>query len=895
MEIILVDGNSYLYRSWYAMSGLMVNGMMTNCIYGMSNLLTKLAKNCENPVVVVFDPPGRNFRHEIYKEYKANRSAMPNELKEQIPIVKDLVKGFGFYCLEVKGFEADDVIATLCKKSTAIGSTVQIASIDKDLCQLISKDVRMVDLKDSQSLGEKEVVAKFGVKPDQIVDYLSLVGDSSDNIKGIPGVGPKTAAKWLGLFGSINGIYKCLDQIPSKNVIKLKEMRETLHLNRKLISLKEDITLPDDYSDLAKLDWMGVDRRTVEAIYTKYKLITSMKKLPSLKINESIKYLPPSTTTFPDDKNKAALKEGYSIIVNSKQLLDVTLKMKEETLVSLDLETTSLNYIEAKIIGISFSWKPKSGYYVVVGKVGIETVLSILKDWFEDAQCHKSGHNLKYDANVLKNYNIDLRGIVHDSMLLCHLYGKSIGKSSLDYDAQTYLGYTTTTFDEVVGDKHSFADVDEISAANYAIEDAEVSLRLINTLSLDKAKDLYHTVEIPLISVLSSMESRGILLERKILKELSDELLADEKLLSSELFRLAGSEFNLSSPKQVGEFLYETLKCPVLTKTKGGAPSTSELVLEILAGPAYNTKAAQLLLEYRTVNKLLTTYTLPLAKLIAEDGRIHTSYHQTAVVSGRLSSSHPNLQNIPIGSSRGIRVREAFVATEGWELIGADYSQIELRMMAHLSQDPAMIKAFVQEEDIHITTASEIFNTPALEVTQEMRRAAKSINFGLIYGMGEYGLAQRLGITREQAKEYRDKYFQRFPKVYQYMENCIQNGKKNKSIHTLLGREVALAGISDSNFNTRSRSERLAINAPVQGSAAEIIKLAMLKTMNIDLIKKNAMHLLLQVHDELVFEVKKEHAQGALKQITKAMEGAYNLLVPLRASVKIGKNWKEVH
>lgn len=865
---------------------------MTNSIFGMSKLFHKIIAEYgeRDVVVVVFDAPGDNFRHRLLPTYKANRKPMPPELSAQLPIIKKLVDAFGFKRVEADDVEADDVIATLALRAASEDWSVTIASIDKDLCQLIGGKVVMDGFKGAKVLDADGVLSKYGVRPDQIIDYLCLVGDSSDNIPGVPGVGPKTAAKWLGLFESIDGIYQCLHQIPSKSIVKLNEMRDALSVNKKLITLKTNVELLD-VGDFEELKWQGIDFDVVEEMYSTYRFNSLMMKLSELRGDDT-----PLPLLSSIAKNETPeLRSGYNIVASEEELRGLLTEICSAKLVALDLETTSLDYVSAEIVGISFCWQSDVGYYVPVAKLGVLKVIELLRAWLESAEYKKVGHHLKYDRNVLKRYDVELAGIAEDSMLLCHLYGKSIGSSSLDVVTEKYLSRKTISYKEVLGSHDTFSQVDEISAANYAIEDSLMSFSLASKLSLNGQEKIYRDIEVPLIEVLSDMESYGVLVDANHLEGLSKQFSSEQLSLEKDIYKIVGKKINLSSPKQVSEVLYDTLDCPVLAKTPSGAPSTSESVLELLAGPAYKVEMAALLLQHREITKLLTTYTLPLVKMIAKDGRIHTSYHQSATVTGRLSSAKPNLQNIPIGSTKGAQVREAFIARDGWSLVSADYSQIELRVMAHLSKDVEMVRAFVSDEDIHTTTAGQIFAVEPENVTDDMRRSAKTINFGLIYGMGEYGLSQRLRISREQAKEYRDKYFARFSGVHDYMEKCKQHGKKHGTITTLHGREIQLTGINSARFNERSRSERLAINAPVQGSSAEIIKLAMLQAVTLDMLGNGDARLLMQVHDELVFEVKDECIDTLLSEITTVMENSMQLEVPLKVSVGAGKNWFLAH
>ena len=940
-HLIILDGHAILYRSWYAISDMSVDGFSTNALFGFSGVLLKLANKLVQAsdatnLIVVFDPPGEKTRHKIFPGYKANRPPMPEALVDQLAVIQELVAAYRFPLCLVPGIEADDVIGTLIKdvltqadKNKAKSVRVSIAATDKDFAQLISQQVSLLNVSNDSTLDSAGVVKKFGVQPEQIVDYLSLIGDSADAIPGVPDVGPKTAAKWLNLFGSLQAIIKNIDQIPSKKAIVIGQMKDQLALNQKLITIMQDVSYQDNFisnaDDSKQPDltaaWTGPNFEAVDALYQKYQLTTHRTRLKELqqKIEkkQNSNALPLFTSTAPpaDPPPTEALPEGYHLLTDIPSVKTMVAHACRTSMVAIDCETTSLNVREAELVGISFSFEPGTGYYLPLGHVDpqattrtllpgqlpLPVACALLRPFFASPAVAICGHNLKYDASVLEVQSIPLANLNDDTLIMAHLCGAR--NVSLDSLVAELFNHRMTSFTELTA-RHAapkdFAKVPILAAARYAIEDADYALRLqqhyAKKIETHPSHQLYRTIELPLTKVLSAMELNGVLVDASHLNKLSKEFTQECEAVEDSIADIAGKRINLSSPKQVGELLYQTLGCPILGKTPGGAPSTSESVLETLSLPPYNVEVAKLILDRRMFNKLVTTYTDPLPRLISPTtGRIHTSYHQAATLTGRLSSTQPNLQNIPIGTEAGARVREAFIVPDGYTMISADYSQVELRVMAHLSGDQALIEAFNNNKDIHQSTASEVFDTPLTDVTEEQRRAAKAINFGLIYGMGAFGLASRLQITREEAKDYIDRYFNRYPKVRTFMEQTVETAKQTQTVQTLSGRVINLPSINSKNFQERRHSERVAINAPVQGTAAEIIKSAMIKTMQLPLIQTQDMFLLMQVHDELIFEVKDTHTETALDAIQQTMAEATTLSVPLSVSIKAASNWNKAH
>ncbi|MDI9347413.1 MAG: DNA polymerase I [Methylacidiphilales bacterium] len=924
-QIILVDGHSYVYRSWYAISNMSVRGFATNAIYGFSSLLLKLAMQLTRSehvsVVFVFDPPGKKFRHDLFPTYKANRPPMPEALELQLTVIYDLVRAFGFHLEKIAGVEADDVIGTLTKRALEEKYQVRIASIDKDFTQLINESVYLCNLQDDTEMDVDKVKKRFGVLPNQMVDYLSLLGDSADNIPGVPGVGPKTASKWLSLFGSLDTILQRIHEIPNKISLQVIAMREQLLLNRTLITIRQDIPLSEHVAVLSNLYWAGPDYKEVEKIYRTYELASHHSRLRDvhdMRNRKNLIHLPLFNQEQDVPKGTIptapSLPDGYTVISSIDRLKILIENMQRESLVAVDCETTSLQFVEAKIVGMSFSFQEGAGYYVpllhrdvsgtlIADQCDMSQALALLKPWLESDLYRKCGHNLKYDRNVLLASGISLRGIVDDSLLQAHITLSQNNGNSLDALSRAHLNLPMLDFETLTKTydaKENFSLVPIVPAAGYAIADADYSLRLnrhfTKTIHTHHSERLYRDIELPLLTLLSDIETRGVMIDIGILNQLSKDFKAEVSQLEETIATLAGKKINLASPKQVAELLYDNLKCPILGKTPQGAPSTAEYVLDLLANPPHSVAIAKHMLQHRMYAKLLNTYTEPLPNLVSSiTGRIHTSYHQAATSTGRLSSTNPNLQNIPIGTSEGAKIRSAFIAQPGWSLISADYSQIELRVMAHLSQDETMVKAFEQNIDIHQTTASEIFATPLDQVTPEQRRSAKAINFGLIYGMGAFGLASRLGIERDQATQYIDTYFGRFPKVRQYMEQCKLLAKKEGYVTTMMGRVVLLPSINSKNYRERSHHERVAINAPVQGSAAEVLKIAMLSLAKAPIILNKQAHIIMQVHDELVLEVNNEYISQALEEVSMHMKNAIQLDVPLEVSIHSAANWNDAH
>ena len=894
--LILIDGTAYLYRAYHALPPLKnSNGENTGAIHGFLKALNKIIEDF-NPkhIGVVFDAKGKNFRHAIYAKYKANRSSMPSELVEQIPKLYEILKFMGYPPIIIDDVEADDVIGTLSKKFKNIPE-VKIFSGDKDFAQLVNEHVTIVNPISLETMDQKAVKKKFGVEPKNIIDYLALVGDKSDNIPGIPGVGGKTASRLINQYGNTEEIIKQKDLIPGKIGEAIKLNPDQLNLSKILATIKLDVEIPINLKDLVK---QKSKKEDLIKIYKKLELNSFLK-------NE-----------FKEDEKKpskvATKKEifnNYNVITDEKLFLKILKEIDKKKFISLDLETTSLDYIEAQIVGISIALDSKNGHYIPLKhedqskykQLPKKFVLEKLKPLLESNEIKKVGHNLKYDRNVLCNYKIILRGIEHDSMLLSYIYDSTAIRHGLDNAAEKYLSYKTIHYEDIAGKgakQIPFSKVDIDTAAKYSCEDVLVSYELYNYLwkKISKEKNLvevYKNIEMPLVPILSNIERNGVLIEAKTLNQLSKELDKELRTIEKKCFKITNKEFNLNSPKQLQEILYVDLEIPISKKTPTGKPSTNEDTLQYLS-ETY--ELPKLILDYRSLNKLKTGYTdkLPL-QISNTTGRIHTSYQQAITSTGRLSSTEPNLQNIPIKSLQGKKIRNAFIAGKNKKIFAADYSQIELRVMAHLSGDKNLLKAFKNNIDIHSFTASEIFDVDINNVSQEDRRSAKAINFGLIYGMSSFGLSKQLGIPIPEAKDYMDIYFNRYPKIKSYMNDRKHFAKKNGYVETLYGRKLYLPDINSKHGQRRSYAERTAINAPVQGSAADIIKIAMIEIDKWLEEKKSKTKMIMQVHDELVFEIFEEDINLEVKEIVSLMEGCVTLDLPLEVNYGIEDNWGNAH
>ena len=895
--LILIDGTAYLYRAFHALPPLTnKQGENTGAIHGFLKALFKIIEDfAPEHIGLIFDAKGKNFRHDIYSEYKANRSKMPDELSEQIPKLYEILELLGYPPIIIDGVEADDVIGTLSKQFRKT-KDVRIFSGDKDFAQLVNSSVAIINPITLETMDEVAVKKKFGIDAKHIIDYLALVGDKSDNIPGLPGVGSKTASRLINQYGSVENIIKNKNLISGKVGETLKENVDQLKLSKILATIKEDLDLNINLKNLIKKD---TDDDKIVKIFKRLELNSLLKnELGKNNHKES----------HANDSKKIDTK-NYNIITKENELLSIIEDIKKKKFFSFDLETSSLDYMEAKIVGISIALSDKKSYYIPIGhssnikykQLSEKYVLDNLKPILQSEKLKKIGHNLKYDRNVLVNYNINLVGIEHDSMLLSYVYDSTAIRHGLDNAAEKYLSHKTIHYEDVAGKgakQIPFADVDIDIAAEYACEDAVISLELYNYLWSKVSKDknivkVYSDIEMPLVPILSKIETNGVLIDSKALQKLSKDLDKELNEIESKCFKITNKEFNLNSPKQLQEILYDELKIPVSKKTPTGKPSTDEDTLQFLA---QTNELPKLILEYRSLNKLKTGYTdkLPL-QISKTSGRVHTSYQQAITSTGRLSSTDPNLQNIPIKTSRGKKIRKTFIAQGEKRIFAADYSQIELRIMAHLSEDKNLLKAFKNKIDIHSFTASEIFAIDIENVSTDDRRAAKAINFGLIYGMSSFGLSKQLGIPISAAKDYMDVYFERYPRIKSYMNQIKDFAKNNGYVETIYGRKLYLPEISSKNVQRRKYAERTAINAPVQGSAADIIKIAMIQIDQWLSNNKSDTKMIMQVHDELVFEIPEKNAVADVENIIKIMKNCVSLNLPLEVNYGIDKNWGDAH
>ena len=884
--LILVDGSSYLYRAYHALPPLMTSkNQPTGAIRGVISMIKKILEDHPKSLLgIIFDAKGKTFRNEMYKDYKANRPPMPDDLVQQIEPIFSIIKALGIKVISVEGVEADDVIGTLANMADKIGHQTVISTGDKDLTQLVNKHIKVVNTMSDELLDEKGVEKKFGVKPNLIIDYLALVGDSSDNIPGVEKVGPKTAVKWLQEHGNLDNIIKNSENIPGKVGENLRNGLDQLKLSKKLVTIKKDVNLKISLDDL-KVD--KEDKNSLEKIYTELEFKTWLEADSPV-------------------KNTIKKEEKYDLIVDEKSLNNWIERLKKSSVISLDTETNGLDYMDVDLVGISFSVKPGQAGYIplnhkVEQQLPLDLTISKLKPILESKKTKIVGQNIKFDKHILKRFGININSIANDTMLMSYVLNSTATRHNLDALAQFYLDYKTTTFEEVAGKGTKQLTFDKIpldKASYYASEDADITLRLYKKLNSRLAKEpklkgLLEDIEIPLIGVLSDMEQTGTLVNKKVLQAQSRDFERRISKLEEKAYALADQEFNLNSTKELRELFYEKFNYPVFQKTPGGQPSTAENVLQQLSE---DYELPKIILEHRTLSKLKSTYTDKLPLQISKNtGRIHTSFHQAVTATGRLSSSDPNLQNIPIRNEDGRRIRQAFEAPKGFKLISADYSQIELRVMAHLSKDKNLIKAFNEGEDIHLTTASEVFDIDTKQVGREERRSAKAINFGLIYGISAFGLSKQLGIGRHLAAEYMDKYFSKYPGVREYMDIIKSDARKKGYVETLDGRRVYLPSISTGNAIRRQAAERVAINAPVQGTAADIMKKAMLMVDSSLKDSKVTAKLIMQVHDELVIESKEEDVKTVSDILKNSMSSAHKLLVPLEVDIGSGKNWDQAH
>ena len=897
-DLVLVDGSSYLYRAFHALPALTNSGgEPTGALHGVLNMINKLVRE-EQPehIAVVFDAPGKTFRDDLYADYKANRPPMPDELREQVQPILDAIEAMGLPLLRVEGVEADDVVGTLCRKALDSGQSVLVSTGDKDMAQLVTDGVTLVNTMTDTTMDRDAVKAKFDVYPEQIIDYLALVGDSSDNIPGVPRVGPKTAAKWLNEYGTADEIIANADAIKGKVGESLRDNIEQLKLSRELATIRQDVDVP--LADDALKPGEG-DVGALRKLYSHFELRTLLRQLDEAA----------GTPASDAHETGPADEANYETVLDEKALARWLDKIEAADLVAVDTETTSLDYMSAEVVGVSLCVEANEAAYIPVAhdypgapeQLSRDSVLDALREFLESDEKAKVGHHLKYDAHVLARHGISLRGMRYDSMLESYVLNSVATRHDMDSTARHYLGRETIHYEDVAGKgakQLTFNQVDLEMAAPYAAEDADITLQLHTVLreKLEQTptlRDVYDDIEQPLVPVLLSMEETGVLLDRRMLAKQSTELAGKMAELEAKAHELAGGPFNLGSPKQLQQILFDQLELPVIRKTPKGQPSTAEDVLVELAN---DYELPRVIIDYRSVSKLKSTYTDKLPLQIAEaTGRVHTSYHQAVAATGRLSSTDPNLQNIPIRTEEGRRIRQAFVAPDGYRLLAADYSQIELRIMAHLSGDAGLLAAFHDDKDVHRATAAEVFETPMDDVSADQRRSAKAINFGLMYGMSAFGLAKQLGLSRGEAQEYVDLYFERYPGVKAYMDGIRENAREQGFVETVFGRRLYLPEINARNVQRRQYAERSAINAPMQGTAADIIKKAMIGVYGWLQQADNGTRMIMQVHDELVFEVPTGEVDGVRDAITALMSEAASLDVPLKVDAGVGTNWDEAH
>jgi DNA polymerase-1 len=890
--LILVDGSSYFYRAFHALPPLVTSlGKPTGAIYGVVNMIRRLIKDY-NPdqIAVVFDSKGKTFRNDLYPEYKAHRPPTPKDLSCQFEPLIEALDAFGLPILTIEYVEADDVIGTIATTYSQKNNGVIISTGDKDMAQLVNENVTLINTMSNSFMDAKGVKDKFGVHPNQIVDYLTLIGDTADNIKGVHKCGPKTAAKWLDEYKNLDNIIINADKITGKIGENLREFLPMIELSRKLVTIKTDVELPISSTDF------NIKKPDIDKL---------LKLGKEFEFNSWAKEFSQSDAFSSQEVFINKAEHQYDIIQDIDSFNLLLNNITKADLLCVDTETTSLDTISAELVGIALAIDEKMCAYIPLThetndkQLDLNYVLASLKPILEDVNIKKLGQNLKYDYEVFKKYGIELDGILYDTMLESYLLNSSNPRHDMDSLALKHLNHTTIKYTDVtgVGKKQiPFRQVSINEAAKYSTEDVDVTLRLHKALYNkldDKLKSVLHTIEVPLLTVLANIELYGVLIDTALLKEHGIRLNLEIDNLRAKAVMLAGHDFNLNSPKQLQAVLFDELKLPIINKTPTGQPSTSEEVLQELA---FSYELPAIILRYRSLAKLVSTYIEALPKKVnPKTMRVHTSYNQAVTATGRLSSSDPNLQNIPIRSEEGRLIRKAFVAPDKHLLLTADYSQIELRIMAHLSQDKALLEAFKEGLDIHAATASEIFDVNLKDVTNDQRRKAKAINFGLIYGMSEFGLAKQLQISRIDAKEYITCYFNKYPGVLDYMENTKKMARENGFVETIFGRRLYLPEINAKNIMVKKAAERTAINAPLQGTAADIIKKAMLDVAANQCEKNYSAVMVMQVHDELVFEVPEHKIDIAKDNIKALMEGAAQLSVPLTVSIGVGKNWDEAH
>lgn len=896
-KLLLVDGSSYLFRAYHALPPLSTStGEPTGAIRGVVSMLQKtLQEWTPDYVAIVFDAKGKTFRDDMYDQYKANRPPMPDDLRVQIEPIHDFVRALGLPLIMVPGVEADDVIGTLAVQARAQGVQTIVSTGDKDMAQLVNPDVSLINTMSNTHMDEAGVVAKFGVRPDQIIDYLALIGDTVDNVPGVPKVGPKTAVKWLGQYDTLDAIMADAGNFKGKIGENLRNSLEFLPLSRDLVTIKTDVELSETPESLLKT---ALDISTLQSLVERFEFSAGISQ-----------FVPDGATPAGGGPTPKVVEADYQTVLTQGAFNTWLERLKAADVFAFDTETDNLDYMQAQIVGVSFSVQAGEAAYVPVAhdypgapdQLNREWVLEMLKPLLEDASLIKIGQHMKYDMNVLANYGIQLKGVRYDTMLESYVFNSIATRHDMDSLAKKYLGVNTVHYEDVAGKgakQLTFNQVPLEDASPYAAEDADITLSLHKTLHAKLAKDetlhgVYRDIEVPLIPVLSAMERSGVLVDSDLLHQQSQELAERMLSLEQRAHDEARQSFNLGSPKQLQKILFEELKLPVIKKTPKGQPSTAEDVLQELAN---DYKLPRLILEFRSLSKLKSTYTdkLPL-QVDPDTGRVHTSYHQAVAATGRLSSTSPNLQNIPIRTEEGRRIRQAFIAPENHVLLAADYSQIELRIMAHLSQDEGLVGAFQRGEDVHRATAAEVFGLAVEDVGSDERRAAKAINFGLIYGMSAFGLARQLGIGRNEAQEYVDAYFEKYPGVLAFMDRIRQQAASDGYVETLFGRRLYLPEINARNGMRRQAAERTAINAPMQGTAADIIKRAMINVSGWIEKQQPPVKMIMQVHDELVFEVEKSAIDEMTSTINGLMSQAAELSLPLVVEAGVGDNWDEAH
>ena len=912
--LVLVDGSSYLYRAFHAMPDLRnAKDEPTGAIYGVISMLRRLVVDYKADFLgCVFDPKGKTFRDDIYPEYKANRAAMPEEMGVQIAPLYAAIRAMGWPLIVIDGVEADDVIGTLAKQAEAAGAKTIISTGDKDMAQLVCDQVGLVNTMSNERLDVDGVKKKFGVPPDRIIDYLTLVGDAVDNVPGVDKVGPKTAVKWLAQYGSLDQVMAAANDVTGVVGENLRKALDWLPTGRSLVTIKTDVALGFELESLVPA---AADADKLIELFTAFGFKTWLKEAQGQAAKQGAPdsgggFSTPPTASIPPAPMvpRVKVERHYEMLHTEDDVKRWLGLLSAAALVAFDTETTSLDPFGARLVGMSFSIAPGVAAYLPIDhaytgapeQLGVDRTLNLLRDWLEDASARKVGQNIKYDQHVLANHGIALRGIVHDTLLESYVLESHL-RHDMDSLSERHLGEKTISYDEVTGTgakRIGFGQVSVERATEYAAEDADITLRLHDAMHPTLAADpllsrVYGLIEMPVREVLFRMERTGVLIDSDLLATQSRELGQKMLALEARAHQEAGQPFNLNSPKQIGEIFFEQLKLPIVKKTATGAASTDEEVLEKLA---LDYPLPKTLLEYRGLTKLKSTYTDKLPKMVnAHTGRVHTNYGQATAVTGRLASTDPNLQNIPVRTGEGRRIREAFIAPPDSVIVSADYSQIELRIMAHISGDESLLRAFAAGEDIHRATAAEIFNRTVAEVTHEERRYAKVINFGLIYGMSAFGLAQQLGLERSVAQAYIDRYFARYPGVARYMEMTRQQAREQGYVETVFGRRLWLAEIRSANPARRAGAERAAINAPMQGTAADLIKLAMIAVQQWLDQSTLATRLVMQVHDELVLEVPKLELDTVRTTLTALMTGVADLRVPLLVEVGAGANWEKAH